>query len=261
MEVNEFKKFEIKSTHLDLKKINDSGQILMGWSELTTGGYHIVSAGKKAVAVQLSDGIELKCKEEDKDFWCHYFDMETDYAAMESKFPEDEFLQKALEFGKGIRILNQNLWEALFSFIVSQNNNIPRITKTIKLIQGDRKTFPTAQELYKDRANLSACGLGYRDKYLIRLLEDLNDGRLKLDFDEDTDKARKQLMSIYGIGLKVANCVLLFGMHKMDCCPVDTWMKKIFENHYGGKAPDWTKDINAGYYQQVTFFYERSGNR
>ena len=249
----------IECSHLDLKKIHESGQVLMGWTLIADGKYEIVSGKNSLVARQIENGVEFDCKEEEFEYWSHYFDLETDYEAIENAFLADEYLTKALEYGRGIRILNQDLWETMVAFIVSQNNNIPRINKSLNSIRGERRFFPLHSELYNERARLSECGLGYRDKYLVNLLEELYEGKRKLNFDSDMTVAYKELLQITGIGPKVANCILLFGMHHMGCCPVDTWMKKVFENHYKGKMPLWTSDKNAGYYQQVTFYYERNG--
>ena len=182
---------------------------------------------------------------------------ETKSSEMAGQGAKDEYLLSALEYGRGIRMLRQDLWEALCSFIVSQNNNIPRITKSIVKIQNGRNRFPTPEELYADRERLSECGLGYRDEYLRRLSAELHEGKRCLTVSNNTEEAYKQLLDIHGVGPKVANCVLLFGLHRMERCPVDTWMRKVFENHYGGRQPAWTKSPYAGYYQQVTFFYER----
>ena len=251
----------IDCPHLDLKKIHESGQVLMGWELLEPGKYRIVSGKHVLTATQNPEGAVFECDPADEEYWEHYFDLETDYSEIEKAFPEDEFLAQALEYGRGIRILNQDLWETVVSFIVSQNNNIPRITKSLNTIRNGREFFPTKEELYPERERLKDCGLGYRDRYLITLLEELNDEVRKMEFSNEMEEAFKELTSICGIGAKVANCILLFGMHHMNCCPVDTWMRKVFENHYDGEKPQWVEDKNAGYYQQVTFFYERNGGK
>lgn len=255
--------------YFDPEKIYLSGQVLLGWKRRPEGGFLVRSLDKNATVMRITEGPEenigrilISCPDSDNPFWSNYFDLQTDYAALEKKAlkpgGEDDFLSAALEYGRGIRMLRQNTWEALCSFIVSQNNNIPRITKSIEKIEEGLGHFPDPEELYERRGGLADCGLGYRDEYLKLLAEDIHDGRRSLDFPDDTDKAYAQLTDIRGVGPKVANCVLLFGLHRMERCPVDTWMKKVFENHYGGKAPDWTKSEYAGYYQQVTFFYERN---
>lgn len=250
---------KIVCPHLDLKKIHESGQVLMGWKQLEEGKYSIVSSKHMLIATQTEDGAIFECDSDDEEYWEHYFDLETDYAKIEKAFLADEYLAQALEYGKGIRILNQDLWETVISFIVSQNNNIPRITKSLETIRNGRDFFPSSDELYLERERLKDCGLGYRDRYIITLLEELHEESRKFEFSSDMAAAYKELTDICGIGAKVANCILLFGMHQMACCPVDTWMKKIFENRYSGELPAWVQNENAGYYQQVTFYYERNG--
>ena len=248
------------SQYFDPEKICESGQVLLGWTKLSEDTYEVVSAGKRAEVTKTL----ISCPDCDNDFWSEYFDLACDYEKIEALAPKnDKFLKKALEHGRGIRILRQNLWETLVSFIVSQNNNIPRITKTLNIIQKKAmektgcRCFPNPEELYEIREDLGDCGLGYRDAYLKKLSEELHSGIRELKFDSDTEKAYKELLSVTGIGPKVANCVLLFGLHRMERCPVDTWMKQVFANHYDGKEPAWTKSPYAGYYQQVAFFYER----
>ena len=260
------------SNYFNPIKIYLSGQVLLGWTKLPDGGFEVESAGKKAVIKEETSGekpeVHISCPENDNDYWNAYFDLDTDYEKIEVFAPEnDEFLKKALEYGRGIRILRQDLWETLVSFIVSQNNNIPRITKSLGIIrkkaeeQGKATGFPDPEGLYRIRESLSDCGLGYRDAYLIKLAEEVHAGLRRPEFDKDTEKAYKELLEITGVGPKVANCVLLFGLHRMERCPVDTWMKQVFENHYGGRKPKWTESEYAGYYQQVTFFYERNMNK
>ena len=249
----------VNKEYFNLKKIYDSGQVLIGWDEHEDGSFSVTSVDKTAHCYEAGDDTVIDCPAADEEFWHNYFDLGTDYAEIEKAAEGDEYLAAAMRYGRGIRILRQDTWEALFSFIVSQNNNIPRIMASIRRIKAGNACLPRPGEMYGSRADLSGCGLGYRDAYLIRLLEELHDGTRTLDFSEDTEKAAAELKSIYGVGPKVADCVLLFGLHRMDRCPVDTWMKKIFAAHYGGSAPAWTKSHWAGYYQQVTFFYERTG--
>lgn len=250
---------EILCPHLDLKKIYESGQVLMGWRLIDQGNYCITSSNHRMLVTQTESGAIFDCDSGDEEFWEHYFDLETDYGEIEKAFPADDYLTQALAYGRGIRILNQDLWETVISFLVSQNNNIPRITKSLDAIRNGRDFFPTADLLYGERERLKACGLGYRDRYIVTLLEELHDERRRLEFSTDMTAAYRELTDICGIGAKVANCILLFGMHHMNCCPVDTWMKKVFEKYYGGSLPEWAANKNAGYYQQTAFYYERNG--
>ena len=254
------------SRYFDPEKIYLSGQVLIGWEDKGDGSYSVRSLGKKAGLRKFpgengSTVTQISCPDSDNPFWTEYFDLSTDYEKIEQQADSDEYLREALEYGRGIRILRQNIWETLFSFIVSQNNNIPRITKTIRTIEEKCGGYADFETLYENRGLLKDCGLGYRDAYLDRLVTELHEGTRSLDFSADTDTAYKQLLDIHGVGPKVADCVLLFGLHRMERCPVDTWMKKIFEIHYNGRRPEWVNSEYAGYYQQVTFFYERGKHK
>lgn len=247
--------------YLNLDKICESGQVLYGWEKIGEGEYIITSGTHRAHAKDLGDTYTIDCSESDDEYFSHYFDLETDYEMIESRVTnDDKYLMAALENGRGIRILNQDLWETVCSFIVSQNNNIPRIQNSMKKLKADDEFFPVPSRLLELKERIAAAGLGYRDNYILKLITELENGSRKLVFSEELDKAYAELIDVTGIGPKVANCILLFGLHHMECCPIDTWMKKVFANHYGGKIPDWARDKYAGYYQQVTFFYERNSD-
>lgn len=249
---------KIDSKYCNLEKIADSGQVLYGWNK-TEEGYTVTSRDKICRAYYQGDSTIIDCQPLDDDYWAHYFDLETDYEEIEKSAPVgDDFLKDALDFGRGIRILNQDLWETVISFIVSQNNNIPRIQNSLKKLKAEDKFFPDYIRLLEKRERIATAGLGYRDNYIIKLCEELAEKSRTLNFSGDLETAYKELTAITGIGPKVANCILLFGLHHMECCPVDTWVKKIFANHYEGKVPEWVKTPNAGYYQQVAFYYERT---
>ena len=191
----------------------------------------------------------------------HYFDLDTDYRSIINEIPEDDdYLKQAAEKYYGIRILRQDLWETMVSFIISQNNNIPRIKKNIeKLCDKNDGMFPNRFELYK--MDLSDIGLGYREEYLKNASLCLWNRWQHLSLQcvlENSDNLKEELMEIKGIGNKVADCICLFGLHRLDSCPIDTWMKKIIETRYNGIKPEWMSSKYAGVYQQYVFAYERS---
>ena len=167
----------------------------------------------------------------------------------------DDFLKAAYEFGSGIRILRQDLWEVIISFIISQNNNIPRIKKSIeKLCNEVGGRFPSCYEILD--MNLSDKGLGYRDKYL----EDaaswwMWEGEYAESRLRQTKEPKRHLLEVKGIGNKVADCICLFGLHHLDAFPVDTHIKKIIDREYDGELPDWAKSKYAGLFQQYMFYY------
>ena len=209
-----------------------------------------------------------------------YFDLNTDYSKIKSTISKDDLnLQKAIEYGKGIRILNQDPWEMLISFIISAANNIPRISKTIEniskeygkeiLFKGEKYyLFPTPEELSKATVeDLRALNLGFRDKYVYGATQMVCEGKINLDdiLNMKYSEAKKELKRVAGVGDKVADCILLFSMKKHEAFPVDTWIKKVMAELYNE-----SKDIkkiaffaeekfgkNAGIAQQYLFYYMR----
>ena len=254
--------------YFNLEQIAESGQCFR-WFKLERNKYRIIAFGKCIEVSQEGTRIFLDCSQEDFDnIWYNYFDLGTDYESIVNAVNEkDVFLRKAVCEAGGIRILNQELWEMIISFVISQNNNIPRIKKSIEYICkeiGEKLSdgvycFPTYEEMKKaDRSIISNAGLGYRDSYIIELCEKYS---LDTILDEVSgmgyDEALKYYMSFKGIGKKVANCICLFGLHQLDACPIDTWMQKIIDEEYGGVIPEWMKGEFAGVYQQYAFYYKR----
>ncbi len=281
----------------------------------------------QVTVAQSGERFEFSCTEEEyKKIWEHYFDMKLDYGRIINAIDDDDtFLKEAAAYGSGIRILNQELWEMIISYIISQNNNIPRIKKGIeavcdrykavvckddglqlgkedidkniqnnvsknikdaaeqnkKTLCADKKTddikqnendkvmenknviygFPHLADIEKNggRESLSELGLGYRDEYIWLMCQyeyentDFFEQLRKCDYEQ----SMKMLMEHKGIGKKVANCISLFGLHHLDACPIDVWMKKIIDEEYGGVKPAWMSDRYAGVYQQYAFFYKR----
>ena len=199
----------------------------------------------------------------DDPFWANYFDLSTDYESLKKEFSKiSPLMAKACEYAPGIRILNQDPWEALCSFVVSQNNNIKRIMGIIERMCGfyGNGGFPTVASLVDAKEdNLRMLGLGFRAPYIINTARAVNDGLIKLDELKkiDIDAARSILMKVKGIGPKVADCALLFGCHRLDCFPMDVWMKRIMAVGF----PNRDKSIfgpYAGVAQQYLFHYART---
>ena len=196
-----------------------------------------------------------------------YFDMNTDYAALKTQFSSDQILQKAISCTSGIRVLRQDGFETLISFLISQNNNIPRIKKSIRLLcarfgkqlASDAYTFPTAEILAACRLeDLAGLSLGYRDRYLLDAAKRVTSGEIALDslYTAPVEQARETLRRIMGVGPKVAECVLLFGFGRHDCFPLDTWMKKVMRRYYPDGLPAAFLP-KAGIAQQYLFHYAR----
>ncbi len=263
--------------NLDLKQIADSGQCFR-WNEIEADRYGLIAFGKYLEITQCGDRFVFDCSDDEfEQVWKPYLDLNTDYEALMRLTPDkaDLFMAEAFKYGSGIRILRQDFFETLISFIISQNNNIPRIRKNIEglcerfgdkvFTEGELKgySFPKPEVLASQTLeSLAGLGLGYRDKYIISaanwyLTE--KDGLCKtLMSDICADEKRKILKSILGVGDKVANCIILFGLYGLDCCPIDTWIKKLISEDYNGVKPAWMDSPYAGLYQQYAFYYKRS---
>ncbi len=272
--------YEFDCEFINLNQIADSGQCFR-WKEVESDlenkkFYYQVPVKNKLLKIYQEDTkIKIDCtKNEFENFWKYYLDLEIDYKEISSKIYDDEYLQSAINFGYGIRILNQDLWEMIISFIISQNNNIPRIKKSIeglcnifsdvKFCNG-QKSFPSAKQIisYGDKnlvlQKLNSIGLGYRDEYiyLMSLYTTENPDWINELKSMNYESAFEKLISFKGIGKKVANCICLFGLHLINACPIDTWVQKIIDTRYDGKIPQWMQHDNAGIYQQYAFYYER----
>lgn len=204
-----------------------------------------------------------------------YFDLDTDYESELTIPSDDDFANKAYEFGKGIRILRQNKWESLISFIISQRNNIPKIMSTINklcMAFGEKLeievlgkkytdyTFPSAEVLSKlDISDLDGIGLGYRDEYILLAARTIVNKQIDLDKLADSKvtgyQAVDELLELRGVGPKVANCVALFGLHKLDMFPIDIWIQRIIDTYYNGALNYTMYGKLAGLVQQYMFYY------
>lgn len=250
--------FKIKIDHMNLSQIANSGQCFR-WQQISENTYKIPAFGKCLEISQDGDLFSLSCDENEwHEVWESYFDMNTDYNKVEQiiKRIDDKFLLTAYQFGSGIRILKQDLWETIVSFIISQNNNIPRIKKSIEKICGEfNGNFPDSYDILE--MDLSDKGLGYRDKYLIDAISwwDWQDGYAasRLKYSKDP---KKRLMEIKGVGNKVADCICLFSLHQLNRFPIDTHVRRILDREYGGELPAWIHSEYAGLFQQYIFYYE-----
>lgn len=177
----------------------------------------------------------------------------------------DPFLIKAIEHSPGLTILRQDPWEVLISFIISQRKSIPAIKNSIERlckaygtpIDDTHYAFPTAEQLMW--LNKDECGLGYRKNYIRQLSRDVVDGKFSMEelIAADYDTAKKMLLSIKGVGEKVANCVLLYGLHFDNAFPIDIHMKRVLDEHYPNGFPYERYDGQLGLVQQYLFEYQR----
>ncbi len=243
------------------------------WKKNEDGSFHGVVDGKITDIMQNENEI-IFINTSEEDFlclWCDYFDLESDYEKTVEKFSEDENLSSAVKEYYGIRILHQKPWEALCSFIISQNNNIPRIMGIIdrlcesfgKKIGENDYSFPSYEMLKNvTTEDLAPLRAGFRNKYIIDAAEKLCNG--EIDFEKikemPMEQARQELMKIKGVGAKVAECTLLYGFGRKEAFPVDVWVKKIMEEMYPQGLPECTKDIE-GIAQQYLFHWRRNSSR
>lgn len=215
-----------------------------------------------------------------KQIFNDYFDMNTNYGEIKINLcKNDHNMKLASDYGAGIRILHQDAWEMVISFIISAANNIPRISKTIENIskqygkeikfnQESFYLFPTPKELAKASVEeLRKLNLGFRDKYVYSVTQKIANGEVDLEKIKmlPLKEAKKELMKLPGIGAKVADCILLFSMGKKDAFPVDTWIKKVMNELYI-ESTNITKineyasnkfGVYAGIAQQYLFYYKR----
>jgi 8-oxoguanine DNA glycosylase len=265
---------KISSEYLDMRKIADSGQVFR-FNKTDDGSYDLIANNKHLRIQKLIDNkdintYELDCSEEDYNkIWKDYFDIDTDYSIYTDDLDENDiYLQKACEYSKGIRILRQDKWEMLISFIISQRKSIPAIKSSIEKMAvnlgeeiDDRiYAFPKPQEILSaDDTVLETCGLGYRLPYIRAAARDVIENGVDL-YDSDNlsdEELLEKLKEFKGVGVKVANCVLLFGYHRIGAFPIDVWVEKILNNHYDGTFPMERYKGYAGVLQQYMFFYER----
>lgn len=217
--------------------------------------------------------------------WYNYFDLDRDYNEIKEELSKDEILKQATKFGHGIRILNQDPFEMIISFIISANNQIPRIKKAIECIaenygekiptrgqyQGeDFYSFPSPEKLSQALAEdlREICRVGFRDKRIVESAKMVAAGDIDMEeiFHMTRDQGKETLMALPGVGPKVSDCILLFGFNKDQAFPVDVWVKRVME-HFYLKEDTNVKKIGyhgarlfgdlAGFAQQYLFYYAR----
>lgn len=264
--------------------IFDCGQCFR-WQRQEDGSY-IGPAMGRVVKISYADGqliIDNCGKEDFENIWKKYLDLDTDYGLIKEKLSaEDQIMQAASEYGYGIRILRQDFWETVVSFIISQNNNIPRIKGCIESIcekfgehagEYDGKEYysiPSPEKLASlTIEDLAPCRLGYRAPYLVKMARQFVDRggpdvvEAELKNAEDPIQALQQFC---GIGPKVAACISLFGLGRMDAFPIDVWMRRVMNRLYDIDEKDVKamKDYakkhfgeNGGIAQQYLFYYIR----
>lgn len=249
----------------DIEQIANSGQCFR-IREVSPSVWLVKALGHRLCITKINQNEYLfDCTEKEyKSVWIDYFDLRADYSLYKKiiQQTQDTYLTKAINYGSGIRILKQDLWETIITFIISQQNNISRIKNIIERIclpfDG---TFPSPT-LLKDytEVDFKTLGLGYRARYIVDIVKAVLNGTFDLNYltTLQTQDALRYLKKFDGIGPKVASCISLFSLHKIDAFPVDIWVKRIIETRYAGAFPIEKYAGFAGIVQQYMFFYERS---
>lgn len=276
--------------NFNIKQILECGQCFR-WEKKSELDYIVIAYGRVIEVVQDGDKVTIlnSNKEDFNDIWLTYFDLERDYSKIKEELSKDEILKKSVDFGYGIRLLNQDPFELVISFIISARNSIPSIKKTIKKISerwgekieyngGVFYTFPTP-EMLKDvtEDEIRETGASFRSKYIVdtvyRINEDLenSDGIYNLDriTSLTDDECHVALQEFKGVGAKVADCIMLFSMSKYSAFPVDVWVKRAMMHFYNAEegslnkirifARDKFKGL-SGFAQQYLFYYARENN-
>lgn len=256
--------------NFDLNETFNCGQCFR-WNEKSENDFIGVAKGKVLEIIKNENNIILKdvSEKEFKEIWFNYFDLGLDYDIPKKQISKlHPILKKASEFAPGIRILQQEPWEALCSFIISQNNNIPRIKGIVerlcanfgKRIKANYFTFPKAEVIAKlTEDDLLCIRSGFRAKYILDAARKVSSNEINLSGIKEMpiSEARAQLMKIKGVGPKVADCALLYGLHMLKAFPIDTWMSKAMKEFF----PDLTREDfgeYAGIAQQYVFHYIRT---
>lgn len=234
----------------ELKDIFDCGQCFR-WNKEEDGSYtgvvrenvfNVKKEGNKITFIGM-------CNENIEKLVEDYFDLDRDYEEIKSKLEKiDEHMKTSIEYGKGIRILNQDLWEMIISYIISANNNIPRIKGIIEklsekygkeIVWKDKKyyTFPTPEELKNVKVSeFRSLGVGFRDVRLYETTQMILDKKIdleKLQLNPKTNEVREELLKLSGVGPKVADCILLFStLKRFDVFPIDVWVRRVMNDLY-----------------------------
>ena len=220
------------------------------------------------------DSEKIEIHTDDVEYFYNFFDLDRDYSKIKDELRKDEFLKSAVDYGSGIRIINNDAYEIIISFIISANNNIKRIKNSIEYLcqhfgkyMGSYYAFPTLNELKKVTIQqFKQAGLGYRAEQMYMTVQRLVDVDIENLKSEEKDQQFKFLLSLKGVGEKVANCIMLFGLGVKDVFPVDTWINKVYNDLTHTNTTDRkkiTQELTArykdlsGYAQQYFFYYYR----
>ncbi len=270
----------ISGEYIDIKAVFDCGQFFRYFPDDECD--YIIARDKLLFVKNTDEALEIypSSREEFESFWYPFLRLDMSYLDTETEFLRDDVLKKTVPVCRGMRILHQDEFETLISFIISANNNIKRIKKIIESIcvaAGEKRqvgkklyySFPTSQTLSRlTEAQLLECGAGYRAPYIAKTANAVKDGfDLNCIYDMSYVSAKKHLCTLMGVGPKVADCILLFSYNKFEAFPVDTWVKKILKDYYAFEPKTNDEAVrfaiekfggNAGIAQQYLFHYIRT---
>ena len=267
----------------DPKHVFECGQCFR-WDREEDGSYTGI-AHSRILNVKKEDDMVIfdnTTVEEFEKIWVDYFDLERDYSIIKERLKRyDEHLEASVEFGGGIRLLRQDVWEMIVSFIISANNAIPKIKKTIERLSKaggesigiyrgvEYYSFPDVKNIYSlQQEEIENCKAGYRAKYIKDSCGMIARGDVEIQKLKamDAKESRNELLRLSGVGPKVADCIMLFGLQKYEAFPVDVWVKRVMEHFYVEEemslkkmrdyAVDKFGDL-SGFAQQYLFYYAR----
>lgn len=261
--------------NFSLEQICRSGQCFR-MEQRDDGSYSVIAGDRYLRIEQQGKECIFYCEEEEyESFWEGYFDIEGNYERYIAEInPKDSYLINAAAFGSGIRILRQDLWEMVVSFLISQQNNIVRIRRCIRNIcerYGEELKNPEGEVYYAfpkpeafwelEEDALKECNLGYRSKYVVRTAKSIVSGEVDLEAIREMPyrKAKEELLKLFGVGEKVADCICLFSLHHLEAFPVDTHIYQAMQKHYKRGFPNRRYKGYQGVMQQYIFYYELFG--
>jgi len=258
--------------NFNLSDIFDCGQCFR-FNKISENEFEGVAFGKYLKVSQNNNKIFFDTNIKDfENIWRDFFDIDRDYKKIFEELRRDETLKKASDFCPGVRILKQDPFECLISFIISQNNNIPRIKKIIERLcenfgdeinHNDKKyyAFPTAEKIAGLKLeDLDVLKSGFRAKYIFDAAKKVASGKINLEsvYNMTLDEGAEYLQKIKGVGVKISACVLLFSYNKLESFPVDVWIKKVLEKYYPSDfSPRDYFGKYAGIAQEYLYYYER----
>ncbi|MBR4859556.1 MAG: DNA-3-methyladenine glycosylase 2 family protein [Clostridia bacterium] len=263
------KGIKVKNSCFDLARTLDCGQAFR-WVQTAENEWHGVAFGRPLTLSQEGNEITfIGTDEEDfENIWKPYFDLDRNYGELCERLSADPHLKKAVEECSGIRLLKQEPWEAICSFIISANNNIPRIKGIIdrlcrllgENLGGDDYSFPTPEKIAEAGVEgIAPIRAGFRAKYIIDAAQKVANGEIDFEkiYSASLEEGRDELIKIKGVGEKVAQCALLYGFGKADAFPVDVWVKRIMAEMYPEGLPECTEGVR-GIAQQYLFHWRRT---